>query len=311
MNIIKPAKLTKGNTVGIVTVSAPEPATEPEWFKRGVDSLIKQGYEVKTSPVAESQHGYLASDEKSMAKDVNNFFADDEIAAIICSGGGVNANRLLPHLDYELIKNNPKVFLGVSNPSVLLNAIYAMTGLVTFHGPSVVWDFGSPDGLPEYTSKHLWPLLEGSGSGPIEPRSKWYWWRPGTARGRLVGGNLISIQGLIGTKWIPNWFNHILFWEDIGKTTNRLDMMLTHFRDIGVFEQISGMVIGELVNCPPPDGGQELDDMLQDIIGEYSFPVLCRVDIGHTADKATLPLGIEAELHSDKNTFTIVESPVV
>lgn len=311
MNNIKPVKLTKGSTIGIVSVSAPEAAMEPEWFKRGAMAIEQHGYKVRIGSVAIDSHGYLSAEEKLMADDLNTFFQDDEIAAIICAGGGTNANRLLRHLDYEMIGKNPKIFVGISNPSVLLNAIYAKTGLVTFHGPTVVWNFGSPSGLPEYTASHFWPLVEGTYvAGAILPRDKWSWWRNGKTRGRLIGGNLTSIEGLLGTPWAPEWKNSVLFWEDIGKPINRLDMTLTHFRDAGVFDGISGMIIGELVNCASPEGGQTFEEMLHEVIGDFSFPVLTHVDLGHTDDKITLPIGIEAELDSEHGIFSFLETGV-
>ena len=120
----------------------------------------------------------------------------------------------------------------------------------------------------------------------------------------------MSLEGLLGTKWAPDWRGHIFFWEDIGKPTNRLDMCLTHFRDAGVFDEIAGMVIGELVSCDPPAGGQELQDILHDLLGEFDFPVLCNVDLGHTTDKLTLPIGVEEELDSETNTFRLTEPAV-
>lgn len=309
--VTKASKLQKGNSIGIVSVSAPEGAAERERFQRGVAALEAEGYCVRIGSSALARQGYLSGNEQLMARDLLEQFSDTSINAIICAGGGTNANRLLRLLDEEVIGRNPKILLGISNPSVLLNAVYAMTGLVTFHGPTVIWDFGEPGGLTLRTRDHLWPLVERT-EKPAAFRAKpnWQWWRPGKGRGRLVGGNLASLEGLLGTKWAPSWRDHIFFWEDVAKTTNRLDMCLTHFRDAGVFDEIAGMVIGELVRCDPPDGGQTVDQVLQEVIGDFDFPVLCNVDIGHTTDKITLPIGIEAELDSESKRFELMESAV-
>lgn len=312
MKTIKPAFLKKGSTIGIVSVSAPEAADEPERFERGIDVLLRRGYKVTLGSCVSKRHGYLSADERSMARDLNKMFSDEKVAAIICAGGGTNANRLLKHLDYETITSNPKIFVGISNPSVLLNAIYAKTGLVTFHGPVIVWNFGDESGLTEYTDNHFWSLIEEPEMfSQIEPQPSWKWFRHGKAEGKLVGGNLASIQGLLGTQWEPDWNESIFFWEDIAKPTNRLDMALTHFRDVGVFEKISGMVVGSLVSCEPPKGGQTVNEILSDLIGEFNFPVLCDVDLGHTDDKATLPIGIGAELNSESNSFAFTEAAVL
>jgi muramoyltetrapeptide carboxypeptidase len=311
MKIIKPPHLKKGQTIGVVSVSSPDAFVESERFHRGVQSIKNRGFEMKIGSFTEKRHGYLCGTEIEMAEDLNSMFSDHSVSAIFCAGGGTNANRLLRHLDYELIRANPKIFVGVSNPSVLLNAVYAQTGLVTFHGPTVVWNFGAPMGLTEYTQRHFWPTIESPLiPANIEPTSGWKWFRQGLATGRLVGGNLASIQGLLGTPWEPEWKDSIFFWEDVAKPTNRLDMALTHFRDAGVFEKISGMVVGSLVECDPPEGGQTLDEILTDLVGEFDFPVLSGVDFGHTDDKATLALGVEARIDSNSGEFALLESAV-
>ena len=311
MKTVKPHRLVRGSTIGVVSVSAPDAAAHPDRFQRGIEAIEARGYKVVVAPSATKRNGYLSGDEQEMARDLNALFADNGVAAIICAGGGTNANRLLRHVDYELIARNPKPFVGVSNPSVLLNAIHSLTGLVTFHGPAVVWNFGEESGLTDYTAKHFWSLLE-DGVAPLQigPTAEWHWHRPGRAIGRLIGGNLTSIQGLLGTPWVPDWRGAIFFWEDIAKPTNRLDMALTHFRDAGVFEQIAGMVVGTLVSCDPPERGQDLKQVLRDLTGEHDFPVLCGVSIGHTDDKATIPIGVEAEIDSQKGTIALLEGAV-
>jgi muramoyltetrapeptide carboxypeptidase len=309
--VTKPARLQKGSTIGIVSVSAPEALLEPERFCRGIAAIEAEGFRVRMGPSTSARQGYLSGDEELMAKDLHDLFADRDVSAVVCAGGGTNANRLLRHLNSEVISQSPKILVGVSNPSVLLNAIYATTGLVTFHGPTVVWNFGEPGGLTPRTHDHFWPILQNPGiPDPFPAKPNWNWWRPGKARGRLVGGNLASLEGLLGTKWAPDWEGHIFFWEDIAKPTNRLDMCLTHFRDAGVFSKIAGMVVGELVSCDPPAGGLSLNEILKDLIGEFDFPVLCNVDLGHTSDKLTLPIGVEACLDSEANSFALTEPAV-
>lgn len=179
----------------------------------------------------------------------------------------------------------------MSNPTVLLNAITARTGLITFHGPSVVWDFGAEGGTPELTNDHFWGLLESHERTYELPVQKgWRWLRDGALSGPIVGGNLASVQGLLGTPYEPDWDGAVFVWEDVAKPVNRLDMMLTHFRDAGVFEHISGMVVGKLVSCEPSDG-VTYDEMLLDLLSGSNFPILTEVPFGHTAEKITLPIG--------------------
>jgi muramoyltetrapeptide carboxypeptidase len=311
MNPLFPSRLMPGATIGIVTVSAPEAATEPEWYGRGTAYLQQRGHRIRASESVSARHGYLSAPEQQLARELVDQFRDPEIAAIICAGGGTNANRLLRHLDFGAIAEHPKIFMGSSNPTVLLNAIYAKCGLVTFHGPAVVWNFGNPSGLTDYTESNLNAvLMEPRARTVFEARPAWRWLRPGHAEGPLLGGNLISLQTLLGTPYEPNWEGAILFWEDIGKSTNRLDLMLTHFRDAGVFDRISGMVVGQLVGCDPPDGGQTLEEMLEEVLGDYRFPVLQGVEFGHTDDKLTLPIGGHAELGAGDILFALSQPAV-
>lgn len=291
MNSVRPTPLSPDAAIGVVSVSAPEPVTESAFFDRGIGALKAAGYEVVLSEHTLSQTGYRSGSAAELAADIHALFQNPQVGAIICSGGGINANRLLHALDFDVIARHPKPFVGVSNPTILLNAITARTGLITFHGPSVVWDFGGESGIPKSTETTFWELLSRADSTYIVPESAgWNWLRPGTLSGPVLGGNLTSIQGLLGTENAPDWRGAVLFWEDIAKPVNRLDMMLTHFRDAGVLDAISGMVVGQLVACESSDG-VELNDMLLDLLADYDFPILTEVPFGHTSDKITFPIG--------------------
>lgn len=291
MPVVRPAPLRLGATIGVVSVSAPEPATDAEFFNRGVDALRQYGYDVVLGKHTLEQKGYVTASAEELAADLHELFADERVSAIICAGGGVNANRLLRYLSWTVIQQHPKILVGVSNPTVLLNAVTKQTGLITFHGPSVVWDFGAEGGAPELTSTHFDGLLSSRESTyEIAAQEDWRWLREGELSGRLFGGNLASLQGLLGTPYEPDWDNAVLLWEDVAKPVNRLDMMLTHFRDVGVFERIRGMVVGKLVSCEPSNG-ISYDLMLFDLLKEANFPILTEVPFGHTANKLTLPIG--------------------
>ncbi|WP_439476944.1 S66 peptidase family protein [Brevundimonas sp.] len=295
-----------------MSLSAPEPVAEPDRFKRGLRALEARGYRVVVSPSAEKRHGYLSAPERELAADLMAAFLDPGVDAIICAGGGTNANRLLKHLDYDAIRRNPKILVGLSNPTTVLNAIHARTGLVVFHGPVVVWNLGEPGGLDPFSTDNMWPMLEQKWrERPIPPEPTWRWLRGGSASGPLLGGNLISLQCLLGTSHEPNWDGAILFWEDIAKPVNRLDLMLTHFRDVGVFDRIAGMVVGRLVACDEPKGGLSLEHMLEEVLEGTEFPVLNAVSLGHTPEKVTLPVGAMAELNSGTERFSIVEAVTI
>jgi muramoyltetrapeptide carboxypeptidase len=306
MHLVRPKPLPSGATIGVVSVSAPEPATEPTFFDRGVEALKQQGYEVVLGKHTTEQQAYVTAAAEDLAADLHELFRDEQVTAIICAGGGVNANRLLHHLSWDVIRQHPKILVGVSNPTVLLNAITEQTGLVTFHGPSVVWDFGAEGGAPEFTSTHFWDLLGNSESTfDVPVQEGWRWLREGELSGRVIAGNLASLQGLLGTPYEPDWSGAVLCWEDIAKPVNRLDMMLTHFRDAGVFDRISGMVVGQLVACEP-SSDVTYDRMLLDLLHDYEMPILIEVPFGHTADKLTLPIGAELHASPDSNVLRFV-----
>jgi muramoyltetrapeptide carboxypeptidase len=295
MQIIRPKPLAPGATIGVLSVSAPEPATDAEFFNRGIAMVKESGYQVMLGAHTTKQQGYVTADGATLAADLHELFENDDVSAVICAGGGVNANRMLHYLSWEIIRDHPKIMVGVSNPTVLLNAITERAGLITFHGPSVVWDFGADGSAPKLTSSHVWGLLgshEATYDVPVQ--SDWKWLREGELSGRVIAGNLASLQGLLGTPYEPNWDNALFAWEDVAKPVDRLDMMLTHFRDAGVFDRISGMIVGKLVSCEPSNG-VTYDQMLIDLLRDNEFPILSEVPFGHTPEKLTLPIGAELQ----------------
>lgn len=291
MKTICPPPLEPGKAIGIVCVAAPEPATNAAFFDRGLKAIKASGHDVIIAPHTNNKQGYVSATGLEIASDLHALFLNPKVGAIVCAGGGINANRVIKHLNFDLIGANPKRLVGVSNPTVILNAITARTGLITFHGPSVVWDFGNEKGIPEITSTSFWTVLETpSASTKIEAGASWSWVRPGEFEGTLLGGNLTSIQTLLGTPNEPEWSGSVLLWEDIAKPVNRLDMMLTHFRDAGVFDKLVGMIVGRLVSCDTSEG-VTYDKMLLDLLSDYDFPILAEVPFGHTPEKLTLPIG--------------------
>lgn len=310
-SIIKAKRLFAGAKIGLVTLSAPEAAQNPDRVDRGILRLKDFGFEVVLSKYALSQtHGHLAASPHLLAEDFNKFIRDDSIEAIICTGGGTNANRLLPFIDYDYFKTHPKVVMGMSNPTVLLNALTAKSGIITFHGPVLVWNFGDPD-MSDFIINSFKEVVVNPKDKYLFPKKgEWKWIKKGRANGRLLGGNLWSLQSLIGTPYEPDWEGSILFWEDIAKEPKRLDAMLMHLKLAGVFEKISGMVIGELVLCETKEDSLSIEEIILEITQEYNFPILHGVRLGHTAEKITLPVGGAASLNSDDGVFMLTDTAV-
>lgn len=315
-NIIKPKPLKRGDTIGIVTCSSPEPNCHKERFNKGLNVLKELGFKIVIGENAFKKRAYMAGTGRERARDINKMFEDPNINAIICAGGGVSANRVIPYIDFDLIKKKPKIFMGISNPAILLNAIFSKTGLITFHGPTIIWDFGSEKGLNQYTKEYLFrSLTDTNAIGRITPSSEWKVFKDGKRKGLLMGGHLTTIQSILGTVYSPDWKNSIFFWEEVNKEPHVIDAMLTHFKLAGVFDKISGMIIGEIVNCEEKKYPETLkiEEIIEDICGDYDFPILYGVKLGHTVEKITIPIGVTAtlELHNGEINFSIDESGVI
>jgi len=337
MNIIKPKKLEKGDTIGIVSPASPLPADIPKRFERGVKCIKKLGYNVKIGKFATKKLGYMAGSPQQRLQDLNEMFGDEGVDAIICSIGGYNSNQLLDLLDYEKIKKNPKIFMGYSDITALLLAIHAKTGLVNFHGPMVMPQFGEFPTILNFTLESMNKVLcQNNEKTVLRPAAEWTnefldWskgldnrprkmvknegWKllkEGKAKGKLIGGNLQTAQILIGTEYMSSFDGKILFLEETESSTVIIDRTLTHFKTLGMFDKIKGLIFGRLdrdVKINDPD--YNLDKILLRITKDYDFPVIMNMDFGHTDPTLTLPLGIEASFDTSENTLILEESAVL
>ncbi len=314
MEIIKPNLLKPGDRIGIVTPSGPIVAHR-KLLEEGIKNLEDMGFKVVLGKHVFDKKGYMAGSDEERAEDLNGMFGDPDIKAILCSRGGEVAMHLLPLLDYKLIMRNPKIFLGMSDITILLNAIHVKTGLVTFHGPSTAWGINcSPwgyKGMEPYSKAYfLKALTQDKPIGRIEHKSKWRIYRDGKARGRLWGGNLDSIEKISGTEYEPDWNGAILFFEELDESAEEMDRDFMPLKLRGVLGKISGMVIGHLEDCIENEKEEkEFEEMVKEITKEYGFPILKIEEFGHHEFNLTLPLGIECELNGDE--FSLLEGAVI
>ncbi|GAB5520600.1 MAG: LD-carboxypeptidase [Rhodothermales bacterium] len=283
------------------------------------DTMAALGLRTVFGPNAFAQYGYLGGTDDERAADVHWAFSNPEIDIILAFRGGWGCNRLLPMLDYDLIASNPKPLLGYSDITGLLIALYAKVGLVSFHTASGLstWNTFTVD----YIQRVLFDAEAVYFANPTDPgnrlartKDRTVTLTPGTARGRLVGGNLTVLSAMVGSDYMPDWSGHILFLEDIGEAVYRVDRMLTQLRLAGILEQISGFVFGQCTNCDPDSGGYgslTMDQVLDDHLKPYGIPAFRGAMIGHIADKFTVPVGIEAEMDADAGTITMLEAAVV
>jgi muramoyltetrapeptide carboxypeptidase len=261
---------------------------------------------VKVAPHALGDEGLLAGKPQDLAADLNGLVLDSTTDWIVCTGGGYNANALLPFIDYEAFGNNPKALVGFSNIDLLLDALSSKSDKITFHGPAVIPEFGRESGPNPFTESALEKALaHEDGRFELEPEETWRWVRPGRASGTLFGGNLWSIEQLLGTPFCPEWTGSILLLEDAFMETHQIAASLTHLQQTGALRQIAGLIagipksIGESKYVPAP----QFEELILSVMEGISVPVLMGVPVGHTEKKATVPIG--ARCHMDSNTNRI------
>jgi len=290
---IIPSGLSPGDTIGIV---APAGHFNAERFLKGVAVLESMGFRTKVPDEVFSQSGYFAGTDKTRADVITRFFADDSIQGIACARGGYGSVKTLSLLDVEIIKNHPKVFIGFSDISVLLNFFFETTGLVTFHGPVVT---SLVDATPRTKDKLVNAI---SSEKPIEIVLK----NPvcihrGSASGVVKGGNLTTLCHLIGTPYMPSFKGSILVLEDTGEPCYRIDRMFTQMKLAGSLDGIAGVALGSFDNCGRID---EIYGIAENIFEAFQIPVLAGFEVGHHKNNLTFPIGLEASLDTDKGVLS-------
>jgi muramoyltetrapeptide carboxypeptidase len=306
MSLPLPKRLQPGDTVGIVSTSSP---TTPDALERTKGYLERRGYTVKVAPNVLASYGFMAGTAQTRADDLNHMLRDPTVRMIVTSTGGRSAAHLLPLIDYGAIASDPKIVIGLSDPSILLNAITSVTGVPTFHGPNG-YNFGHAQ-ITRFSEENFWPLvgqdLDIPYIFPVGDEIKVV--REGnTVEGRLYGGHLGTNQVLVGTPWAPDWRDSILFIEEMIIELDRTDAMLTHLRLAGILDAIKGLIVGQFVECK--EGHVEtLEDVLLRNCAGYEFPIIANVPLGHTDDKITLPIGTCVRLNPVEASLELLESP--
>ena len=239
---------------------------------------------------------YLAGSDAHRAKLVTRIFEDPSVDAIICAKGGFGCLRILPLLNFDVMRTNPKVFVGLSDISALLVAITAKTGLVTFHGPLVT----TLAKAPEFTRQSMLTAISSDSDLKITP-GKGVTIRGGRAQGSIIGGNLTTLCHLLGTPFEPRFEDHILFLEDRGEAPYRIDRMLFQMKLAGCFDGIAGLVLGSFEECGALDG---IYRIFQECFQGTDIPILAGFDVGHGKQNLTIPFGIDASLDTDNQILT-------
>jgi muramoyltetrapeptide carboxypeptidase len=294
--LIIPPRLAPGGTIGLV---APASSTErPERIDEVIAHLTSQGFGVKESRNLRRRTGYLAGTDEERAADLHALFADPEVHAIFALRGGYGSCRILPLLDFDLIRANPKPFVGCSDITALHHAMLAKAGLVTYHGPNANEAF-LPGNNAVFRRALMDPVKESvifsrEEKGGADIRSV----VPGAATGRLLGGNMTCLMRLLGTPYAPDFNGAILFLEDIGEKAYRVDGMFTQLRLAGVLSQIAGLVLGRFDHTDPEEQTR-IDAFLEEEAKRIGRPCLSHAPIGHFPEQVVMPVGMMAELHAE------------
>ncbi len=319
-SIIKPNALKNGDAIGVVVPAGP---VNRERIERALTRIQARGLRTKTYGDIYRSCGYLAGDDATRAAELMAAFADPETSAVWCARGGYGVMRLLDRIDFDVIRRNPKVFVGFSDITALHIAIGQRTGLVTFHGPNLQDGFGKPDYVPAANEAALWRTIraeaqangesdytydlssvEGAALRPI---------RGGVATGRLTGGNLAVLCGMLGTPFEIETTGHILFLEDVGERLYRIDRYLSQLRLAGKLQSVAGVLLGSF-SYDEGDQAEQPSDvaaLLAEFFAPLGVPVLAGFPAGHERFNLALPMGGLIQLDADAPRVTLLEHSVV
>lgn len=334
---MKPPRVQVGDTVGIVSPSWGGANIFPHRLERGIQQLQALGFRVKVGEHARNRRGFVSDTAENRAHDLHEMFANPDVKAIFSAIGGDYSCHLFPHLDLDLIRANPKIFVGYSDTHILSIAIWHQTGLVTFAGPAVLTDFAEYPGMFDYTREYMMHLLtQAKPIGKIEPAvwwteefldwsekkdlerpraqqpsEGWVWLKGEGAEGILIGGCLESLQHLRGTRFWPGWDDAIFFFEtsELKPPPAMVDGILMDYDNMGVLGKIKGLLIGRPMYYTDAEK-QQLSEVILERTRRYNFPIIMNMDFGHTAPQFTLPIGCRARIDTEGRQFEIIESAV-
>jgi muramoyltetrapeptide carboxypeptidase len=281
--------LSPGATIGVVAPASPFDKAK---FEQGLAVLQDMGFKIVIPDGLFENDRYLAGSDQHRADQVNRYFRDNAIEALVCARGGFGSMRILERLDFEVIRQNPKIVVGFSDNSALLWGLYCQCGLVTLHGPTVTTlaaaDVSTRDSFYDgLTSGRTQSLAVSKGAAL----------RSGKAFGPVAGGNLTTLCHLVGTRFAPVFKKHIVLLEDRGEAPYRIDRMLSQMKLAGAFDEIAGLALGAFDAC---GAMSDIYAITADIFTEMAIPILAGFEVGHGQRNLTFPLGVEATLDTDK-----------
>ncbi len=304
----RPPRLRLGDTVGLIAPASSN--DDPRHFETAQATVRGMGLVPRLGRHAMDRFGYFAGTDRDRAADIHAMFADDAVRAVFAIHGGWGSARLLPLLDWGLIRAHPKLLVGSSDVTALHLAFAARAGFASIHAPQVAsrWEAVSWNSLWQLAFTGETPLLGGAQGGlPFATL------RSGKAHGRLLGGNLSVLAALVGTPWLPDFDGAILFLEDVGEPEYRIDRMMSQLALSGLLGKVAGVVFGQCARCGtglPDYAGFTLPQILEQYLAPLGVPAFTGANIGHVRNQLSLPVGARVELDADAGTIRLLE-PVV
>ena len=326
-----PRKLRSGDAIAVFSPSSPATATAPTRYRRGRAYLEEKGLRFIEGERTGKLDFYRSGSIAERAQELNALIRNPEVRCIMAAIGGMNSNSLLPYLDYEALMRDPKIIVGYSDVTALLLGVYARTGLTTYYGPAVVASFGElppwvdwtwsafadvamgmarpPHALPvpdQWTEEFIdWETQSRAKRGVANEMRTLH---GGRVRGRLIGGNLNTMQGIWGTPYMPKIREgDVLLIEDSLKDAADVERSFSLLKLSGVFERIGGLILGKHELFDDLGSGRRPWEILMEVMGNVDFPVLAQFDCCHTHPMLTLPIGCEVELDADAQTLTLTQ----
>lgn len=309
--MIFPKQLKKGDTIGIIAPSSPYRAKNNELLISELDTVKKTiesfGYKVKMGETCYlSYKGYLAGEDNIRVRDLENMFIDSQVDGILCLRGGYGTPRILDKIDYNIIRKNPKVFIGYSDITALHIAFNQYCELVTYHGimasTSPKWNKFTYDAFINMINMREELIIKNP------PGEKLYTFVGGKTRGKVTGGNLSLIASTIGTKYEIDTKGKILFIEEVGEYVYRIDRMITQLELAGKLNDCLGIIFGDFENCTKErEGDYELEDLLYDKVKKYNKPCIYNLQSGHCDPMISIPLGVDCYLDATNKTIKFVK----
>lgn len=326
-----PRKLRSGDAIAVFSPSSPATATAPTRYRRGRAYLEEKGLRFIEGERTGKRDFYRSGSIAERAQELNALIRNPEVRCIMAAIGGMNSNSLLPYLDYEALMRDPKIIVGYSDVTALLLGVYARTGLTTYYGPAVVASFGELPPWVDWTWSAFADVAMGMARPPHALPVPDQWteefidWETqsrakrgvanelrtlhgGRVRGRLIGGNLNTMQGIWGTPYMPKIREgDVLLIEDSLKDAADVERSFSLLKLSGVFERIGGLILGKHELFDDLGSGRRPWEILMEVMGNVDFPVLAQFDCCHTHPMLTLPIGCEVELDADVQTLTLTQ----